>query len=107
MHADQIATTADPRVARILDIVARETHVDRAALTLDATMDALGIESLDLVQTVFELESQFDIEIPVAPDLAGVEFATVGDLVSHVTAVLDRAGIQTVETWPTGAGSRS
>jgi acyl carrier protein len=105
MHADHVAITGDPRVERILDILARETHVERAALAFDATMDALGIESLDLVQAVFELESQFDIEIPVAPDRTGAEFATVGDLVRHVIAVLDKAGILTVEAWPAGAGS--
>ncbi len=92
-HMDpQIPTMlADPRVGRILDIVAKDTAVDLAALRLDATIEELGISSLDMTQAVFELESVFDIEIPVISDRPGAEFGTVGDLVGHVLAVLDKA----------------
>ncbi len=81
---------ADPRVDAILGIVAKETGVARERLLPEATIDALGIASLDMVQTIFALESQYDIEIPVVSDQAGAEFATVGSLVSHVLVTLDR-----------------
>jgi acyl carrier protein len=81
----------DPRVEKILEIVAKETAVDRAALRLDATIEELGISSLDMTQAVFEIESVFDVEIPVLAAGPGTEFATVGDLVGHVLAVLDKA----------------
>ncbi len=82
----------DSRAAEILDIVAAETGVPRDKLTPDASLEALGIPSLDLVQTVFALETRYDIEIPVAADRSGAgEFDTVGDLVAHVLATLDRA----------------
>jgi acyl carrier protein len=81
----------DPRVDQILDIVAKETAVDRSALRLDATIEGLGISSLDMTQAVFEIENVFDIEIPVLAASSGAEFGTVGDLVRHVLAVLDRA----------------
>ena len=68
----------DPRVSRILDIVARETATDRAALLPDANIDELGISSLDLTLAVFKLETVFDIEIPVIAERAGAEFGTVG-----------------------------
>jgi acyl carrier protein len=81
----------DPRWDEIIGIVAKETSIERALLVPSASIEALGIPSLDMVQTVFELESHFDIEIPVLADKAGAEFATVGDLVAHVLAALDRA----------------
>jgi acyl carrier protein len=81
----------DPRASRILDIVAAETFVERAKLVPDATIDDLGIASLDIVQTIFALESEFDIEIPVAQQGGGAEFATVAELVAHVLAALDDA----------------
>jgi acyl carrier protein len=81
----------DPRVEKILDIVSKETTIDRSALRLDATIEELGISSLDMTQAVFEIESVFDIEIPVIAAAPGGEFATVGDLVTHVLAVLDKA----------------
>ena len=84
-------TDDDPRVAEILDIMAAETGVVRSSLTLDASIEALGIPSLDMVQALFALESRFDIEIPVVADRSGPgEFDTVGALVAHVIATIDR-----------------
>ena len=83
----------DPgRTALILDILAKETGVARERLQMTASLAALEIASLDMVQTVFELESRFGIEIPVVPDRTGAEFETVGDLVRHVlTAIRDQS----------------
>lgn len=83
----------DPRAHEILGIIAAETQMDVALLQPDATIEGLGIPSLDLTQAVFELETRFDIEIPVVADRppgAGAEFATIGDLVGHVIATIDR-----------------
>lgn len=86
-----VAVLDDPRAGEILDIVATETGVPVEKLTPDASIEALGIPSLDLVQTVFALETRFDIEIPVVADRSGAgEFETVGALVSHVLATIDR-----------------
>ncbi len=80
----------DPRTAQILDIVAKETQLDRSVLTLDASIEALGIASLDMVQAIFEIESRFDVEVPVVPQQAGAEFGTIGDLVAHVLQAIDQ-----------------
>lgn len=82
---------ADPRVDEILRIVAKETGVDRARLVPDAALSDIGIPSLDLVQAIFAIESHFDVEVPVVQDRAGAEFSTVGQLVGHVIAALDKA----------------
>lgn len=81
----------DPRTSDILDIVARETRLDRGLLTLDASIEALGIPSLDMVQTIFELEARYDVEIPVVSDRKDAEFSTIGDLVAHVLRSIDAA----------------
>jgi acyl carrier protein len=81
----------DTRTDEILNIVAKETNIDRNRLVPEASIEELGIPSLDIVQAVFELESHYDIEIPAISEKAGSEFATVGDLVAHVLASLDRA----------------
>jgi acyl carrier protein len=80
----------DSRIARILEIFAKETGIDIARLHPDATLEALGVESLDLTMAVFQLEEVFDIEIPVVVESAGAEFGRVGDLVDRVIAILDR-----------------
>jgi acyl carrier protein len=81
----------DPRTAEILDIVAKETRLDRGLLSLDASIEALGIPSLDMVQIIFEIESRYDVEIPVVSDQAGAEFTTIGDLVAHALRAIDAA----------------
>jgi acyl carrier protein len=82
---------SDPRVARILAIFAREAEIDRAKLLPDATIEALGVDSLDLTMTVFQLETELDINIPAIAERAGAEFSTVGDLLRHVIAAMDAA----------------
>lgn len=89
---------ADERANEILDIIAKETGVERRLLVPEATLDALGIPSLDLTQAVFEIETYFDVEIPVVADHEGAEFTTIGGLVSHVLATLDRAALRRATT---------
>ncbi len=83
--------TDDPRIGDILDIVARETRIDRTRLDLAASIEDLGIPSLDLVQIIFEIESRYDVEIPVVAERSGGEFATLGDLVAHALTAIDGA----------------
>jgi acyl carrier protein len=82
--ADALPTNDAGRTALILDIVAKETGVARDRLALDQSLAALEVPSLDMVQTVFELESRFGIEIPVMSNAGSTEFETVGDLVAQV-----------------------
>ncbi len=85
------AFAADPRRAEILTIFSREVGVAPDRLRPEATLDALEIASLDIVQAIFAIEERFDVQIPVVPDRAGSEFTTVGQLLDHVVATLQRA----------------
>ncbi len=82
--------TDDPRLEEVLAIVAAETGVDRARLLPDATVTALDIASLDMVQAIFAIEARFGVDVPVVADSGDAEFATVGDLVRHVMAAVRR-----------------
>jgi acyl carrier protein len=88
--ASAAAVMSDPRTATILDIFAKETSIPRERLVPEATLEELGVASLDLVQTIFEIESRFDVEIPVVSERAGAEFSTVGELLTHVLRTLER-----------------
>ncbi len=74
----------DPRADEILDIVAKETGVERERLAPEARLADLDVASLDLVQSIFTIEERFNVEIPVAGQGGGAEFDTVGDLLRHV-----------------------
>ena len=48
----------------IYDIIAKESGIDRAKITPEATLKDLEIQSLDAVQIIFELEDHFKITLP-------------------------------------------
>ena len=48
----------------IFDIIARESGIDRAKITPEATLKQLEIQSLDAVQILFEIEDHFKITMP-------------------------------------------
>ena len=81
----------DPRSSEILDLIAKETGVDRARLIPDAVISDLDIASLDLVQAIFAIEERYKVDIPVVSERTGAEFQTVGDLVQHVLSTLEAA----------------
>ena len=73
---------------QIVAILSKETGIEPERLTADATIHDLGIQSIDLVQAIFAIETRFDIEIP--PGLEG-EGATVDDFVKLVLSRLGPA----------------
>ena len=46
------------------DIIAKESGIDRAKITSEATLKDLEIQSLDAVQILFEIEDHFKITMP-------------------------------------------
>jgi acyl carrier protein len=48
----------------IYDIIAKESGIDRAKITPEATLKDLDIQSLDAVQILFEIEDHFKITMP-------------------------------------------
>lgn len=50
---------------RTRKLMVQEWGVDEARLTRDAKLGAdLGIDSLDVIQLVMEIETEFDVDIP-------------------------------------------
>ncbi|MEQ8966233.1 MAG: phosphopantetheine-binding protein [Azospirillaceae bacterium] len=64
---------------RLVAAVGRAAFVETDAVSLDTTIEDLGLDSADMVQVVFEIEDEFDISLADQ----GVEgVATVRDLVA-------------------------
>ena len=72
----------------VLEIIAAKTSLDVAVLEPAALLVDLNIASLDVVEIVFALEEKFDIQIPFNANKAKTEFATVGDVVRAVEALV-------------------
>ncbi len=72
----------------VLDVIAEEALVDRAKLAPEATLESLGIASLDVISIVFALEEKFGVVLEQS-DFEGVE--SLGQMVD---VILDRASIE-------------
>ena len=68
----------------ITEIIAARAKRDPAQLQGSDWLDELGIESLEVIEMIFELEDRFGVEIPVNANNAGTEFKTVTDIVRLV-----------------------
>jgi len=68
--------------SKIFDIFAKEANLDREALTMDAKLEDLDIESLDMVQILFGIEEAFDVYVPQDDDSFKLE--SMGDVVEGV-----------------------
>ncbi len=79
---------------QIIDRIAEKSLVSGAAITLETLLDDLGLESLDQIELLFELEEHFDVALPYNANLpAGerVEFATVGDVIALVAGQIGQS----------------
>ena len=70
----------------LLDIFASEAIVDRATLKREATLNDLGIASLDVISVMFEIESRYGLVIEEG-DLPVT--STLGDVIDYILARLN------------------
>ena len=79
----------DEVFSAVAKIIAETCPVDAAGLTPETRLEAINVESLDLVEIVFKIEDRFGIEVPQNVDAdSRLEFATIGQIVDGVKRVL-------------------
>ena len=67
---------------RVKSVIVDQLGADESAVTLEASfVDDLGADSLDIVELIMGLETEFDIEIP---DEEAEKIRTVGDAVNYI-----------------------
>lgn len=54
----------DTVAQKVREIIAEQAVLDVNDVTLDATLESLGIDSLGLVESIFAIEEAFDIQVP-------------------------------------------
>ena len=50
--------------AFLTDVLAEKYEVDRDAISPEATLTELGLDSLTIVELLFDVEDEFEIEVP-------------------------------------------
>lgn len=80
---------------RIIAIIAEQAMLDPTDVKLDMSPEALGIDSLGLVEAIFGIEEAFDITVPFnanEPEKSDFDISTVGAIVTAVERlVADKA----------------
>jgi len=72
---------------KIILIIAEQGLLDVTDVNLEATLDELGIDSLGVVESIFAIEEEFDIEVPFnanAPEKSDFDISSVGSIVVAV-----------------------
>ena len=76
----------------VVAIITKKKRADKPTVELSDRLEDLGLESLDAVEMIFDLEEKFDIEIPYNANTNNprTEFATVGDVVKSIQKLVDK-----------------
>jgi acyl carrier protein len=91
-----IVNSLEGYMADVLDevrsIIAKHTSVGVEALTPETRLDEIGVESVDLVEIMFEIEEQFMIEVPYNTNKeTRLEFTTIGQITEGVRSILAKS----------------
>jgi acyl carrier protein len=75
---------------QVIEILAQQALLEPSDVTLDSTLEQLGIDSLGLVECIFAIEEAFDIQVPF-----NANDPTEGDFdISSVARII--AGVETL-----------
>jgi acyl carrier protein len=75
----------DDITEKVLDLIAATKKLPRDQVTVNSTFAELKLDSLDAINLIFEVESQFDISVP--DDVAN-SIHSVPDLVEKLKLLL-------------------
>ncbi len=72
---------------RVIAIIAEQAMLDVAEVSESATLEELGVDSLGLVEAVFAIEEEFDVQIPFNANEPGDSDFDISSVKSIVIAV--------------------
>ena len=66
----------------VRDVLVENLDVEPEAVTEDATLESLGVDSLDMVELICDIEDQCEVDFGEPTDLV-----TIGDIVEHIDSL--------------------
>lgn len=74
---------------RVLKVIATTQRIPIERVTPQSTFEELGIDSMDSINILFDLESEFDIEID---DEDAKKIHTIEEMIAGVTFLVENKG---------------
>lgn len=72
---------------RIIKIIAEQAVLEASDVSPEKTLEGLGVDSLGLVEAIFAIEEEFDIQVPFnanEPDKSDFDISSVAAIVAAV-----------------------
>lgn len=80
---------SDELVDRVVRLIASIKRIPKESVTLESTFEQLGLDSLDAINLMYELESEFNISVP---DELAMSIKDVRKLTETLRAMLAEDG---------------
>ncbi len=81
---------------KIFEIIAEQAMLETSDVTMESTLEDLGIDSLGLVESIFAIEEEFDITVPFnanEPTNSDFDISSVSKIIEGVERLLkEQAG---------------
>jgi acyl carrier protein len=80
---------------KVIAIIAEQALLEPSDVTMDSTLESLGIDSLGLVESIFAIEEAFDISIPFnanEPTAGDFDISSVATIVAGIETLANRRG---------------
>ncbi len=74
----------------VIAIIARKVPARDQEIKLTDNLQEIGLESIDALEMVFDLEEKFGIQIPYDPSSNQQSFTTVGDVIKAIQSLLEQ-----------------
>ena len=80
------ATSSESIQSRVLRVIATSHRLPLESITPDSTFEQLGIDSLDRINILFDLENEFDISID---DEQAKSIANIPEMVDGIQKLIE------------------
>ena len=81
---------------KIIEIVAEQAVLEPSDISMDQSLEDLGIDSMGLVEAIFSIEEAFDIQVPFnanEPEKSDFDISSVAAIVAAVEKLIaDQSG---------------
>tara|TARA_B110000908_G_scaffold93047_1_gene110226 strand:- start:1937 stop:2224 length:288 start_codon:yes stop_codon:yes gene_type:complete len=81
---------------KIIEIIAEQAVLETSDVTLESTLEDLGIDSLGLVESIFAIEEEFDITVPFnanEPSNSDFDISSVSKIIEGVTRLVNEQAV--------------
>ena len=76
---------------KVIEIIAEQAVLEPSDITLDSTLQSLGIDSLGVVESIFAIEEAFDIQVPFNannPSESDFDISSVDSIIKGINVLV-------------------